>query len=652
MKRQRSDGAADGTYAQFPRWLGNPVRNGRLLTETYVSLDSFGPPTFLDEGEAAQVSLAKLLSSGRFYALKGIRKSWIYKARAFDDVSRQLSLHVGSTHRFICNMFRAFDHHAFVFVMQEYCVGGTLQLLLDVGGSTRFTSRRLSTAHARFYCAEIASALHYLHKERSIVFRNLHPSNVGISWNGHVKLLGFGRAVPVSASEPYVATVSNELHYGGIDLTAPELVPSRLVETTLLQQLKERPGGDAAAEAKSRRRAGELDRRVHSFEVDWWALGVLLHRLVLGFYPFRSTWDSTQEVARRIVSNRRAQSLLPTMPLERRRLRREGLYELLDRLLVPDPTRRWGEPELRACVFFAPLGDWALLHSIPAPHAPLHPDLEADTASFRGPQKRRAAALKVGVYPSEVAARPTPEQLTYTYFTPVCQDVMRAAMANHTLRSRRELDRREQERQGGEDKSDMLVKLDRGLQRITERRRITAERAREQFLASAAAGKYAPKLDAPPSPDDEPFPRLPSLRKRAEAERSPKSSKGKGGESGTTGSDGDGGGGGGGGTTAFTTTTTTTTDSNRGNNNDDEEGRPARSNKHVRVVEPEPESPSAASPEAAEPGEAEGAAVVTDAKPSSVAPPPHKRAVSARVAPAAAAGAAPKAAMFEECTHR
>jgi serine/threonine protein kinase len=92
--------------------------------------------------------------------------------------------------------------------------------------------RRFEEDRVRFYSAQIALALGYLHKSK-ILYRDLKPENILVDEQGYIKLADFGLAKLATESNSFCGT--------------PEYIsPEMLVGTG------------------------------HDHTLDWWALGILM----------------------------------------------------------------------------------------------------------------------------------------------------------------------------------------------------------------------------------------------------------------------------------------------------------------------------------------------------------------------------------------
>ena len=77
----------------------------------------------------------------------------------------------------------AFQSQTKLYLISDFFNGGELFYYLSNG---RFSENR-----ARFYAAEIALGLHYLHSQ-GIVYRDLKPENLLLDADGHIKITDFG----------------------------------------------------------------------------------------------------------------------------------------------------------------------------------------------------------------------------------------------------------------------------------------------------------------------------------------------------------------------------------------------------------------------------------------------------------------------------
>mmetsp|Transcript_78227 Transcript_78227/g.209147 ORF Transcript_78227/g.209147 Transcript_78227/m.209147 type:complete len:503 (-) Transcript_78227:82-1590(-) len=140
-------------------------------------------------------------------------------------------------------------------LLLELVSGGTLRQHMRKAGS-----QGLSPGTIKFYVAEMFAAVEAMH-ERQWMHRDLKPENVMLDMEGHVKLIDFDNAVPMS-SRPTDAT-------GTVEYMAPEV----------------------------------YDRSYNQL-ADVWSLGVITYELLLGYKPFNDvTIDGVQELVREYKSN-------------------------------------------------------------------------------------------------------------------------------------------------------------------------------------------------------------------------------------------------------------------------------------------------------------------------------------------------------------
>ena len=114
---------------------------------------------------------------------------------------------------------------------------------------------------ARFYAAEIALALDYIH-EKEVIYRDLKPENLLLCGDGHVMLADFGLSKRTKSSGRHgsTSTVGTPAYF------APELVMSEQ----------------------------------YSKSVDWWAYGVVVFELLCGKEPFKG--QNIKETMKNVVS--------------------------------------------------------------------------------------------------------------------------------------------------------------------------------------------------------------------------------------------------------------------------------------------------------------------------------------------------------------
>jgi polo-like kinase 1 len=208
------------------------------MTHTYTFLQRVG------SGGFATVYSALEEPDGVRYAIKCTSKARFARPRVKDKLISEIEIHKELHHRHIVEFMGVCQDDDFVYILLQFCPGGTLLDLLR-------RESRFSEHTTAGYCRQILEALAYIHKRR-IVHRDLKPQNLLIAGDGLVKLSDFGLSVRLSDD-------SNERHRsicGTPGYMSPEVV----------------------AGSYSRTRA-----------IDIWALGVCAFMMLTGYHPFRGS---------------------------------------------------------------------------------------------------------------------------------------------------------------------------------------------------------------------------------------------------------------------------------------------------------------------------------------------------------------------------
>ncbi|XP_040830921.1 RAC-alpha serine/threonine-protein kinase isoform X5 [Ochotona curzoniae] len=131
-----------------------------------VTMNEFEYLKLLGKGTFGKVILVKEKATGRYYAMKILKKEVIV---AKDEVAHTLTENrvlQNSRHPFLTALKYSFQTHDRLCFVMEYANGGELFFHLS-------RERVFSEERARFYGAEIVSALDYLHSEKNVVYRDL-----------------------------------------------------------------------------------------------------------------------------------------------------------------------------------------------------------------------------------------------------------------------------------------------------------------------------------------------------------------------------------------------------------------------------------------------------------------------------------------------
>ncbi|KAL5813978.1 hypothetical protein ACOSQ3_024760 [Xanthoceras sorbifolium] len=216
------------------------------------------------------------------YAMKVMRKHTIIKKNHVDYMKAERDILTKVLHPFIVQLRYSFQTKSKLYLILDFINGGHLFFHL-------YRQGLFSEDQARFYTAEIVSAVSHLHK-CGIVHRDLKPENILMDVDGHVMLTDFGLAKEIDESSR-----SNSM-CGTTEYMAPEILLSK----------------------------------GHNKDADWWSVGILLYEMLTGQAPF--THASRQKLQQRIINEK--VKLPPYLSSE--------AHSLLKGLLQKDPSKRLG----------------------------------------------------------------------------------------------------------------------------------------------------------------------------------------------------------------------------------------------------------------------------------------------------------------------
>lgn len=203
-----------------------------------VDLFHFSLHRAVGKGAFGKVRVVTHRRSNKVYALKYVDKAKCTKQRVVANVIQERRLLEEVEHPFIVNMHYAFQDDENCFFVLDLMLGGDLRFHLE-------RNPAITEDAVRFWTAELASAINYLHKQK-IVHRDLKPDNILLDSAGHAHITDFNIAIHYSEMRLHTSIA------GSMGYMAPEV----------------------------------LARKGYSWHVDYWSLGVCVWELLFRRRPF------------------------------------------------------------------------------------------------------------------------------------------------------------------------------------------------------------------------------------------------------------------------------------------------------------------------------------------------------------------------------
>ncbi|KAL6065416.1 cytochrome c oxidase subunit 1 [Balamuthia mandrillaris] len=218
-------------YIQGENTLSEKLKALKLSEN--MSLEDFEKVRTLGTGTFGRVWLVKHKATGKFFALKVLKKVEVVRLKQVDHIKNEKKVLSQVNCPFIVNLYGTFQDDTNLYLLMEYVIGGEMFCHLRRAG-------RFPNDTARFFAAQVVLALEHLHS-KDILYRDLKPENLLLDKNGNIKIVDFGFAKHV---EDRTWTLCGTPEY-----LAPEIIQSK----------------------------------GHGKAVDWWALGVLIFEMLAGY---------------------------------------------------------------------------------------------------------------------------------------------------------------------------------------------------------------------------------------------------------------------------------------------------------------------------------------------------------------------------------
>ncbi|CAB3365966.1 Hypothetical predicted protein [Cloeon dipterum] len=274
---------SSGASTELENKPPSPVNLGHT-ERRHVKPSHFEFLKVIGKGSFGKVLLARHKEEEKFYAIKVLQKTLIVKRNETKHIMSERNVLLQNIkHPFLVGLHYSFQTTDKLYFVLDYINGGELFFHLQ-------KERSFSESRARFYSAEISSALGYLHS-RQIIYRDLKPENLLLDQQGHVILTDFGLC-----KEGLRDSDTTDTFCGTPEYLAPEVI-----------------------------RKQAYDR-----SVDWWCLGAVLYEMLYGLPPFYNKNTSTMY-----------QNIL-YKPLKLRPTVSENARNILDKLLQKESQNRLG----------------------------------------------------------------------------------------------------------------------------------------------------------------------------------------------------------------------------------------------------------------------------------------------------------------------
>ena len=228
-------------------------------------------------------------------AIKILDKSKIESRDDLERIIREMQILTEMHNPFVIKVYKIYEDKNNFLIIMEYCEGGELFNYI-------VKKNRLSEDESSYFFYQLINGIEYIHS-RGIAHRDLKPENLLLSKNKILKIIDFG------LSNFYDGTKRLQTPCGSPCYASPEMVKGK---------------------------------KYDGFNIDIWAIGVILFAMLCGYLPFEDDENDTDVLFNEIIRNK----------IDYPYFLSKLSLDILQRILVSDPLQRITVDEIKNHEFY------------------------------------------------------------------------------------------------------------------------------------------------------------------------------------------------------------------------------------------------------------------------------------------------------------
>ena len=255
----------------------------------YIIKKTIGSGTF------STVKLGTHRITQKKVAIKILDKNKIESRDDLERIIREMQILTEMHNPFVIKVYKIYEDKNDFLIIMEYCEGGELFNYI-------VKKKRLSEEEASYFFFQLINGIEYIHS-KGIAHRDLKPENLLLSKNKILKIIDFG------LSNFYDGTKRLQTPCGSPCYASPEMVKGK---------------------------------RYDGFNIDIWAIGVILFAMLCGYLPFEDDENDTDVLFNEIIRNK----------IDYPYFLSKLSLDILQKILVSDPLQRITIDEIKNHPFY------------------------------------------------------------------------------------------------------------------------------------------------------------------------------------------------------------------------------------------------------------------------------------------------------------